>query len=116
MSMLNAPIGMSELLALSAFLFAIGLYGLFTRRGIIAILMCIELMLNAVNLNLIAFDRLYVHDGTGQVMALFSIAVAAAEIAVGLSLTICLFRLRAATNADEADNLQEDDSYTVFRK
>lgn len=65
MSMLNAPIGMSELLALSAFLFAIGLYGLFTRRGIIAILMCIELMLNAVNLNLIAFDRLYVHDGTG---------------------------------------------------
>lgn len=66
MSMLNAPIGMSELLALSAFLFAIGLYGLFTRRGIIAILMCIELMLNAVNLNLIAFDRLYVHDGTGR--------------------------------------------------
>ena len=91
MSILTAPIGMSELLTLSAFLFAIGLYGLFTRRGIIAILMCIELMLNAVNLNLIAFDRLYVHDGTGQVMALFSIA-------------------------DEADNLHEDDSYTVFRK
>lgn len=63
MSILTAPIGMSELLTLSAFLFAIGLYGLFTRRGIIAILMCIELMLNAVNLNLIAFDRL---DGAGH--------------------------------------------------
>ena len=109
-------IGLMHYLALAAILFAIGLYGLFTKRNFVAILMCIELMLNAVNLNLIAFDRLYVHDGTGQVMALFSIAVAAAEIAVGLSLTICLFRLRAATNADEADNLHEDDSYTVFRK
>lgn len=111
MSTLNAPIGMNEVLTLSAFLFSIGLYGLFTRRGIIAILMCIELMLNAVNLNLIAFDRLYVHDGAGQVMALFSIAVAAAEIAVGLALAINLFRLRAATNADEADNLHEPNGF-----
>lgn len=112
MSMLNTPIGMGEILTLSAFLFSIGLYGLFTRRGIIAILMCIELMLNAVNLNLIAFDRVYVHDGAGQVMALFSIAVAAAEIAVGLALTIRLFRLRFTTNADEADSLHEQN---VFR-
>ncbi len=111
MSTLNAPIGMNEVLTLSAFLFSIGLYGLFTRRGIIAILMCIELMLNAVNLNLIAFDRLYVHDGAGQVMALFSIAVAAAEIAVGLALAINLFRLRAATNADEADGLHEPNGF-----
>ena len=111
MSMLTTPIGMSEVLTLSAFLFAIGLYGLFTRRGIIAILMCIELMLNAVNLNLIALDRLYVHDGTGQVMAIFSIAVAAAEIAVGLALTINLFRLRFTTNADEADNLHEPNAF-----
>ena len=91
MSMLTTPIGMSEVLTLSAFLFAIGLYGLFTRRGIIAILMCIELMLNAVNLNLIA--------------------VAAAEIAVGLALTINLFRLRFTTNADEADNLHEPNAF-----
>ncbi|RGS72794.1 NADH-quinone oxidoreductase subunit NuoK [Mitsuokella sp. AF21-1AC] len=111
MSTLNASIGMNEVLTLSAFLFSIGLYGLFTRRGIIAILMCIELMLNAVNLNLIAFDRLYVHDGAGQVMALFSIAVAAAEIAVGLALAINLFRLRAATNADEADGLHEPNGF-----
>ena len=103
-------------LLLGAILFSIGAYGVVTKSNAIIVLMCIELMLNAVNLNLSAFDRLYVHDGTGQVMALFSIAVAAAEIAVGLSLTICLFRLRAATNADEADNLHEDDSYTVFRK
>lgn len=111
MSTLNASIGMNEVLTLSAFLFSIGLYGLFTRRGIIAILMCIELMLNAVNLNLIAFDRLYVHDGAGQVVALFSIAVAAAEIAVGLALAINLFRLRAATNADEADGLHEPNGF-----
>lgn len=111
MNIWNTPIGMSEVLTLSAFLFSIGLYGLFTRRGIIAILMCIELMLNAVNLNLIAFDRLYVHDGAGQVMALFSIAVAAAEIAVGLALAINLFRLRAATNADEADGLHEPNGF-----
>lgn len=111
MNIWNTPIGMSEVLTLSAFLFSIGLYGLFTRRGIIAILMCIELMLNAVNLNLIAFDRLYVHDGAGQVMALFSIAVAAAEIAVGLALTINLFRLHAATNADEADSLHEPNGF-----
>ncbi len=111
MSTLNASIGMNEVLTLSAFLFSIGLYGLFTRRGIIAILMCIELMLNAVNLNLIAFDRLYVHDGAGQVMALFSIAIAAAEIAVGLALAINLFRLRAATNADEADGLHEPNGF-----
>lgn len=107
MSLLFDSVGMPQVLGISAFLFSIGLYGLFTRRGIIAILMCVELMLNAVNLNLIAFDRLYVHDGSGQVMALFSIAVAAAELAVGLALTIRLFRLRFTTNADEADTIRE---------
>lgn len=100
-------IGMNGILGLSALLFAIGLYGLITRRGIIPLLMCIELMLNAVNLNLIAFDRFFVHDGAGQLMAIFSIAVAAAEIAVGLALAIRLFRLRFTTNADEADTIRE---------
>lgn len=100
-------VALSDLLFLSALLFSIGLYGLLTRRGIIPILMCVELMLNAVNINLIAFDRFLVHDAAGQLMAIFSIAVAAAEIAVGLALAVRLYQIRFTTNVDEVHTLRD---------
>ena len=101
-------IGLPELLFLAALLFCIGLCGLLTRRGIIPILMCVELMLNAVNINLIAFDRFYAHNTEGQLMALFSIAVAAVEIAIGLALAFRLYQVRYTTNIDELDLLREE--------
>ena len=100
-------IGLPELLFVAAVLFCIGLYGLLTRRGIIPILMCVELMLNAVNINLIAFDRFYAHNMEGQLMALFSIAVAASEIAVGLALAFRLYQISFTTNVDELDTLRD---------
>ena len=100
-------IGLPDLLFVAAVLFCIGLYGLLTRRGIIPILMCVELMLNAVNINLIAFDRFYAHNMEGQLMALFSIAVAASEIAVGLALAFRLYQIRFTTNVDELDTLRD---------
>ena len=100
-------IGLPDLLFVAAVLFCIGLYGLLTRRGIIPILMCVELMLNAVNINLVAFDRFYAHNMEGQLMALFSIAVAASEIAVGLALAFRLYKIRFTTNVDELDTLRD---------
>lgn len=83
----------SAYLALSAVLFAIGTYGLLISRNGIRILICVELMLNAANINLVAFAAFHEH-ALGYVFALFSIALAAAEAAVGLSIFILLFRLR----------------------
>jgi NADH-quinone oxidoreductase subunit K len=79
-----------EALALSAALFAIGVIGVLTRRNAIIIFMCVELMLNAVNLSLVAFSRL--HGATGQLYVLMVITVAAAEAAVGLAIIIAVFR------------------------
>ncbi len=86
-------------------LFTVGVIGVLTRRNVIIVLMSIELILNAVNINLIAFSRLYgtVH---GQVFAIFVITAAAAEAAVGLGILIALFRNRATVNADEMDILK----------
>ena len=100
-------IGLSDLLFVSALLFCIGLYGLLTRRGLIPILMCVELMLNAVNINLVAFDRFYAHNTEGQLMALFSIAVAASEIVVGLALAFRLYQIWFTSNVDELDTLRD---------
>lgn len=80
-------------LALSALLFSIGLYGLLVSRNGIKILMCIEILLNAANVNLVAFAA-YHENALGYVFAMFSIALAAAEAAVGLSILIALFRLK----------------------
>ena len=100
-------IGLIHYLALAAILFAIGLYGLFTKRNLIAILMCIELMLNAVNINLIAFNRFMPQGNlTGQVMAIFSIMVGAAEVAIGLALAFRIFRDRGTLNVDEINRLK----------
>jgi NAD(P)H-quinone oxidoreductase subunit 4L len=86
-------IGLTHYLVLSAVLFCIGLYGALTRRNAVIILMCIELMLNAVNISLIAFSSYIVPQLlTGQVFAIFVMVVAAAEIAVGLAIVLAIFR------------------------
>ncbi|HEY2094746.1 MAG TPA: NADH-quinone oxidoreductase subunit NuoK [Thermoanaerobaculia bacterium] len=91
-------------LMLSGTLFAIGLIGVVIRRNMITVLMAIELMLNAVNINLVAFSN---HLGTleGQVFAIFVITVAAGEAAVGLAIIIQLYRLRSTVNIDEVREL-----------
>jgi NADH-quinone oxidoreductase subunit K len=91
-------------LALAAALFCIGLYGVLARRNAIGALMGIELMLNAVNINLVAFWRYITPDSfTGQAFAIFGITVAAAEVAIGLALTIAVFRTRDTINVEEID-------------
>ena len=86
-------IGLEHYLGLSALLFAIGLYGALSRRSAMVILMCIELMLNAVNITLVAFSRFITPaDLTGQVFSIFSIVVAAAEVTVGLAIIIAVYR------------------------
>ncbi len=91
-------------LLLSAALFSVGLYGLLTRRHAIAMLLSMELMLNAVNLNVVAFA--YARgDLTGQVIALFAMALTVAEVAVGLALLIQLSRTRRSLQVDRATEL-----------
>jgi NADH-quinone oxidoreductase subunit K len=92
-------------LVLSFLLFAIGLVGIATRRNMITVLMSIELILNAVNINLIAFSY-QLSDLTGQIFAIFTITVAAGEAAVGLGILIAFFRLRETTNLDAAAELK----------
>ena len=103
-----SSVGLSSYLLVGAMLFCLGLYGLFVKRNIIAVLMAIELMLNAVNINFIAFNRFVWNRSidmqavlAGQVSALFVIVVAAAEVAVGLALVIAIYRSRRTTNVDE---------------
>lgn len=92
-------------LALSLALFLIGCIGVITRRNVIVVLMSIELILNAVNINLVLFSRIY-GDVAGQVFALFIIADAAAEAAIGLGIIIAFFRNRETVLADEMDLLK----------
>ncbi len=99
------PIPLSYYLGLSAILFAIGVAGVLTRRNAIVVFMCIELMLNSVNLTLIAFSA-YLGDITGQVLVFFAMAVAAAEAAVGLAIVIALYRNRQTVNIDEINILK----------
>ena len=100
-------IPLSWYLILAAALFCIGLYGVLARRNAIAILLGIELMLNAVNINLIAFWRyLNPENISGQVFALIVFAVAAAEVAVGLALVISLYRRRNTIVAENIDLLK----------
>lgn len=92
-------------LALAALTFSIGLVGVLVRRNAITLFMCIELMLNSVNLTFIAFSK-YRVDLDGHVFAFFVMAVAAAEAAVGLALIIHIFRHRRSVNVDEATQLR----------
>lgn len=94
----------SAYLLLSAAMFTIGLVGVIVRRNMITVLMCVELILNAVNINLVAFShRLSSLDG--HVFAVFIIAIAAGEAAVGLAILIQLYRLKNSVNVDEAHQL-----------
>ncbi len=93
---------LNQFLLLGAVLFAVGVYGVLARRNAVMVLMSIELMLNAVNLNLVAFGLQ--HDVvSGQVFALFIIAVAAAEVGVGLAIVLLLYRNRRSIAVDEFD-------------
>jgi NADH-quinone oxidoreductase subunit K len=92
-------------LIVSALLFSIGLAGVLLRRNIVVILMSIELILNAVNINLVAFSRVHQHV-TGQVFALFVMTIAVAEATVGLGILIALFRNRGTLLTDEMDLLK----------
>lgn len=100
-------IPLSWYLFLAAALFCIGLYGVLARRNAIAILMGVELMLNAANINLIAFER-YLTPGLqwGQIFVIFNITVAAAEAAVGLALIIAIYRSRDTVAVEEVDLLR----------
>lgn len=92
-------------LALAAALFIVGLVGVLIRRNLIVMFMCIELMLNSVNLTFVTFSRI---NGNldGQILSFFVIAVAAAEVTVGLALIVNLFRLKASIDADESRSLR----------
>ena len=89
----------------SAALFSIGVYGVLARRNAVLVLMSIELMLNAVNVNLIGFSQLW-KDLTGQVFALFVIAVAAAEVGIGLAIVLLIYRNRETINVNEVSLLK----------
>ncbi|MFO1444314.1 NADH-quinone oxidoreductase subunit NuoK [Bacillus sp. Bva_UNVM-123] len=103
--MSSVPI--SAYLALALILFCIGLYGALTKRNTVIVLISIELMLNAANINLVAFSKLGVMPSiTGQVFALFTMTVAAAEVAVGLAILIALYRNRKTVNIDEMNTLK----------
>ena len=92
-------------LVLAALVFVIGLFGVLTRRNAVGILLGIELMLNAVNINLVAFSR-FRADLAGLIFTLFAIAITVAEVAVGLAIVIVIFRVRRTIEADHLDLLR----------
>ncbi|MCL5292922.1 MAG: NADH-quinone oxidoreductase subunit NuoK [Actinobacteria bacterium] len=98
--------GLEYYLALSAIFFGIGLYGALTRRNAVAVLLSIEIMLNGATLNLVSFSRFTPAKSTGQVFTLFIMAVAAAEVAVGLALVFALYRAAKTVDVDEIDMLR----------
>ena len=99
-------LGINHFLVLASILFCIGLYGVLVKRNAVAILMCIELMLNAVNILLVAFNH-YTIAGTemltGQIFVIFVMTVAAAEVAVGLAIIIVAYRSRKTIDVDKID-------------
>ncbi len=100
-------IPLQHYLIFASILFALGLYGALIRRNVIGILIAIELILNAVNINLVAFSRTTsLAPETGQMFALFVIAIAAASAAVGLAIVLALFRVRKTVYTDEIDLLK----------
>jgi len=99
-------IGLGHYLVLSAVLFGIGAIGFLTRRNVLIQLMSIEIMLNAVNLTLVGFNRWMPQNHSGQLFAFFVIAVAAAEAAVGLAIVISLYRLKKSVHTDDANLLK----------
>ena len=103
---MSSGVGLSHYLAVAAILFTIGVFGIFVnRRNIIVILMAIELILLAVNINLVAFS-VFLHDVVGQIFAMFVLTVAAAEAAVGLAILVTFFRNRGDIAVDEANMMK----------
>jgi NADH:ubiquinone oxidoreductase subunit K len=102
----HAP-GMTHWLVLSTVLFSIGLYGLLTRRNAVGILMAVEVMLNSAALNFVVFNR-FISPGAfdGQIMAIFVIAVAAAEVVVGMAIFVALFRYRHTVDVNRINTLR----------
>ncbi|MBN9689568.1 MAG: NADH-quinone oxidoreductase subunit NuoK [Verrucomicrobia bacterium] len=97
--------GLNHYLVVSALLFCLGLFGVLARRNLIVIYMCLELMLNAANLALVAFSR-FNANLNGQVMVFFIITVAAAEVAVGLALIVALYRKRQTAHVEDLTSLR----------
>lgn len=100
-------ISLTHYVVLSALLFSIGLFGVLTKRNAVAVLICIEIMLNAVNINLVAFSKYITPvDFIGQIFSIFVITVAAAEVGVGLAIIIAIYRNRLSVNLDDFDWLK----------
>lgn len=100
------PISLYHYLTLGAVLFSIAVAGIFlNRKNVIVLLMCIELMLLAVNMNFVAFSR-YLDDIAGQVFVFFILTVAAAEAAIGLAILVVLFRNRNSINVEDLDSMK----------
>ena len=106
------PVSLNEYLMVSGILFAIGLAGVIVRRNIIVIFMCLEMMLAAANLTLVAFSRFNLNkfdglpDYDGQVPVFFIITVAAAEVAVGLAIIVALYRARQTINVEDLTSMR----------
>lgn len=96
---------LNNFLILSAFLFCTGVYGVLARKNAVLVLMSIELMLNAVNINLVAFSA-FRERAAGQVFALFIITIAAAEVGVGLAIVLLIYRNSHSVDLDEVDQLK----------
>jgi len=96
---------LNQFLILSAFLFCTGVYGVLARRNGVLVLMSVELMLNAVNINLVAFSA-FVRDVGGQIFALFVITIAAAEVGVGLAIVLLIYRNMDSPDLDRVDQLK----------
>jgi NADH-quinone oxidoreductase subunit K len=99
-------IGLPHFLTVSAALFALGLFAVMARRNTVAILMGVELMLNAANVNFVAFSRYVQHGIDGQILAAFVIVLAAAEAAVALAIVLALYRNYGSVHADTAQSLK----------
>jgi len=100
-------VSITSYLLVALILFCIGLYGALTKRNAVAVLLSIELMMNAVNINLVAFSKYGLHPAvSGQIFTLFSMTVAAAEVALGLAILIALYRNKATVNVDEMDQMK----------
>lgn len=100
-------ISLTHYVVLSALLFSIGLFGVLTKRNAVAVLICVEIMLNAVNINLVAFSKYITPtDFVGQIFSIFVITVAAAEVGVGLAIIIAIYRNRLSVNLDDFDWLK----------
>ena len=102
-------LGLEHYLILSGILFCIGLYGALAKSNAVVVLMCIEIMLNAVNITMVAFSRYLVPDVivlTGHVFAIFVMTVAAAEAAVGLAIIIAIYRSRQSVDVEQVNSMQ----------